>query len=432
MKKLDILVDGFNLALRKGSGIKTYGITLLDAYAELGHQVSVMTDNKHIKGDNEILNDVLYFDQEEIKAKSYFNSKYIDYYKDLSGLFKVRKPNQITPKITVPNSLDYLSKVSGKRYQHLENVADIFHSANRLYGVFRRCNRVKLQQPPDVWHMTAPLPIKVNAKKTVITVHDLIPLKVPFTTLDIKQDFYHLFKWACHSADMILSVSEHTKKDIIDIYQIPEEKIQVSYQSYQTQKTLDDPEFEDIYLTSSHLETKKYVLFVGNIEPKKNIKALISAMAYVNQGYKLVIVGRKAWMHESQLKNLDKLLHPWQYVFLDYVSQMELSILYKNALCLVFPSLYEGFGLPVLEAMAHDCPVICSNAASLPEVGGDAALYVDPYNFQEIRDCLRRIIKDKTLRKEMVSKGRKQVDFFSQENYANRLNQAYEKLFTTP
>lgn len=431
MKKLDILVDGFNLALRQGSGIKTYGITLLDAYAKLGHQVRVMTDNKYVKGDEAVLDDVLYFDQEEVKEKRYFHSKYIDYAKDLSGLFKVRKPNQITPKVTVPNSLDYLSKVSGKRYQHLENVADIFHSANRLHGVFRKCNRVELQQPPDVWHMTTPLPIKVNAKKTVITVHDLIPLKVPFTTLDIKANFYHLFKWACHSADMILSVSEHTKKDIIDIYQIPEEKIQVTYQSYQAKKTISDQDFEDIYLTSNRLKAQKYVLFVGNIEPKKNLKELISAMAYVSQGYKLVIVGRKAWLHQSQLKNMKKLLRPKQYLFLDYVDQMELSILYKNALCLVFPSLYEGFGLPVLEAMAHDCPVICSNTASLPEVGGDAALYVNPYHFQEIRDCLCRVIESESLRKEMIAKGRKQVDFFSQENYANRLNQAYEKLFST-
>jgi len=115
-------------------------------------------------------------------------------------------------------------------------------------------------------------------------------------------------------------------------------------------------------------------------------------------------------------------------VFLDYVDEYALAMLYKNATCLVMPSLYEGFGLPVLEAMQQDCPVICSNKSSLPEVAGDAALYVNPYDFGEIRDRINQIIEQPELRQDLIVKGRERVEFFSPDNYAQRIAKAYEGL----
>ena len=183
-----------------------------------------------------------------------------------------------------------------------------------------------------------------------------------------------------------------------------------------------------VYLQSKNLTKEKYVLFVGNIEPKKNIKQLIRAFAYIEKGYKLAIVGHKAWMSESQLVGLKSYLKKKDYVILDYVTEEELAVLYSNAFCMVFPSLYEGFGLPVLEAMQNNCPVICSDRSSLPEVGGDAALYVDPYKYSDIRQQLDKLIANPQLRLEMIEKGKARVEFFSPENYAKRLQEAYEGL----
>lgn len=428
MKKLNILVDGFNLGLKKGSGIKTYGMTLLDAYEALDHEVGILLDNNYVSGKNALLDEVTLFDQDEIKPKSLFNFLWLKRLKNLSHLIKKRKGNLVVPKITEPDPENYLSHVGGKKYDYIENIGDVFNSANRLFAVTKKITKIKVKNTPDIFHLTTPWPIKVPGAKTVVTIHDLIPLKVPFTTLDLKEHFYELFKWAAHSADLILSVSEHTKKDIMEIYGVAEEKIKVTYQSYKGAEIKLNPADTAVYLNSKGLDSEKYILFVGNIEPKKNIKQLIRAFAYIKKGYKLAIVGHKAWMSKSQLVGLKSYLKKKEYVMLDYVTEEELAMLYSNAFCMVFPSLYEGFGLPVLEAMQNNCPVICSDRSSLPEVGGDAVLYVDPYKFSDIRNQLDKLIANPELRQEMITKGQKRVEFFSPENYAKRLQEAYSGL----
>ncbi len=427
-KKLNILVDGFNLGLKKGSGIKTYGMTLLDAYKLLGHDVGVLLDNHFIAGKDPLLDEVSLFDQDEVRPVSLFNYRWVRNLKTISYVLRGRKGNLVVPKVTEPDPENYLSHVGGDRYSHIENISDVFNVANRLFAATKKITTIKPKKQPDIFHLTTPWPIKVKGAKTVVTIHDLIPLKIPFTTLDLKTHFYYLFKWAAESSDLILAVSEHTKKDIIDIYGVPEEKIKVTYQSYKGAGIEVNKKDAEVYLQSKKLESEKYILFVGNIEPKKNIKQLIRAFAYIKKGYKLAIVGHKAWMSESQLAGLKSYLKKKDYVMLDYVNEEELAMLYSNAFCMVFPSLYEGFGLPVLEAMQNNCPVICSDRSSLPEVGGDAALYVDPYKFTDIRMQLDKLIANPELRLEMIEKGKKRVEFFSPENYAKRIQEAYEGL----
>jgi glycosyltransferase involved in cell wall biosynthesis len=426
-----ILVDSFNLGLRHGSGIKTYGVTLLAASKSLGYNVEVMADNEFIQGKNAILDEVMFFDQQFKPPKKKFNWRFWRHYKDLSQLWKKRKTHQFPLKHTNPDINNTLSKLaSEEKYTSIINAPDVFHSANRFYSVFKRPVTVKIKEKVDVWHMTTPLPIKIKGVKTVVTVHDLIPLKVPFTTLDVKANFYHLFKWACHHADLILAVSEQTKKDIIEIYGVEESKVKVTWQSIKTISRHNDEQFDQKYLSSNRIEKEKYVLFVGNIEPKKNIKSLITAMSFVDENVKLVIVGKKAWLWKDQLKNLKKYLSKSRVQFMNFVDDDELAVLYRNASCLVFPSLYEGFGLPVLEAMQYDCPVICSGITSLPEVAGDAALYIDPYDYKDIRDKINAVISDPQLRDDMRVKGRKRVEFFSPENYAERLKSAYNDVLS--
>jgi len=304
----NILVDGFNLGLLKGSGIKTYGVTLLQAYQQMGCEVGIMTDNKNVTGKLKILDEVQYFDQQFQKPSSFFDRRLIRNARDVLRSWMPSKGHKIIPEVTSPDPQNYLSQVAGRDYQYLVNVRDVFHAANRVFAATRKLSKVKLPVKPDIWHMTTPLPLKIPGVKTVITVHDLIPLKAPFTTLDIKTHFYHLFKWAVKQADLILSVSEHTKRDIIDIYNVPEEKIQVTYQTYRRPEYVESPDFDPVYLKSKKLKAQKYILFVGNIEPKKNIKALITAMGFVSSEYKLAIVGRKAWLADDQLVDLAKYL----------------------------------------------------------------------------------------------------------------------------
>jgi glycosyltransferase involved in cell wall biosynthesis len=429
MPKPNILVDSFNLGLQHGSGIKTYGATLLDAYQILDYQVGILADNKFIQGKNPILDEVMFFDQQFKLPNRRFDFKFWKYFKDVTQLWKSRKTTNFPLNFTNPNLDNYLSKAASEnKYTSITNASDVFHSANRFYSVFKRPVSVSIKNKPDIWHMTTPLPIKIKGVKTVITVHDLIPLKVPFTTLDVKANFYHLFKWACNYADLILAVSDQTKRDIIDIYNIPAEKIKVTWQSVKKINKKADSDFEIKYLNANAIEKEKYVLFVGNIEPKKNIKSLITAMSFVDESIKLVIVGKKAWLWKDQLKNLKKYLTNKRVKFMNYLDDDELAVLYRNASCLVFPSIYEGFGLPVLEAMQYNCPVICSGITSLPEVAGDAALYIDPYDYKDIRHKITSIINDPELRSSLIEKGKKRVEFFSPENYAKRLEQAYQSI----
>ncbi len=427
-KKINILVDGFNLGLKKGSGIKTYGMTLLDAYESMGYDVGILLDNNFVTGKVKLLDEVNLFDQEEVKPVSMFNNIWIQRLKALSYIIRKRKSHSVVPKITEPDPENYLSHVGGKKFQYIENIADVYHTANRLFAATKKITRIKLDKNPDIFHLTTPWPIKIPGVKTVVTIHDLIPLKVPFTTLDMKDHFYHLFKWATETADLILSVSEHTKQDIMEIYGVPEEKIKVTYQSYKGRDVEVSMDDATVYLNSKKLVAEKYILFVGNIEPKKNIKQLIKAFAYIKKGYKLAIVGHKAWMSKTQLNGLKSYLKRREYVMLDYVTEEELAMLYSNAFCMVFPSLYEGFGLPVLEAMQNGCPVICSDRSSLPEVGGDAVLYVNPYKYSDIRVQLDKLINSPKLRLEMIEKGKQRVEFFSPENYTKRLEDAYKSL----
>src|SRR5690606_5158940 len=297
----NILVDGFNLSLRKGSGIKTYGMTLLDVYQSLGYEVGVLTDNQFVTGENSLLDEVNLFDQDEVRAHSWLNHRWLRNIRAGSYLIRSRRSHQVIPHYVEPDPDNYLSKVGGDKYAYIENIPDVFNLANRMFALSHRLTKIKIQKKPDIFHLTTPWPVKIPGVKTVVTVHDLIPLKIPFTTLDYKKYFYYLFKQAVESADLILAVSEHTKKDIMEIYGVADEKIKVTYQSYRTSAPTIRSEDETAYLKSQKLEAQKYILFVGNIEPKKNIKALIQAMAYVKPGYKLAVVGRKAWMHEGQL-----------------------------------------------------------------------------------------------------------------------------------
>jgi glycosyltransferase involved in cell wall biosynthesis len=175
--------------------------------------------------------------------------------------------------------------------------------------------------------------------------------------------------------------------------------------------------------------TKPYILFVGTIQPRKNIAKLIEAVSLLkNKEIQLVVVGKKGWLWEEILAAPEKFKITDRIKFLDFVGNEDLPSLYKNAQCFVLPSLYEGFGLPVLEAMQFGCPVVTSNVSSLPEVGGDAAIYFDPESVDDMAEKIDKVISDEKLRAEMTEKGYNQVKKFSWEKTAKETLKVLEEL----
>lgn len=266
---------------------------------------------------------------------------------------------------------------------------------------------------------------------SVISVMDLSYIHYP--ELFRKEDLYKLKNWTKYSvlqAKKILTISSASKSDIIKTYGVPEDKVVVTYPGIK------------LRIKNSELRIMKdlkkeygiggdYLLFVGTLQPRKNIVRLVEAFSKIIPKHKdleLIIVGKKGWLYEEILAAPKQHRVEEHVKFLEYVSDNDLPSLYKNAICFVLPSLYEGFGLPVVEAMHYGCPVITSNVSSLPEAGGDAAIYVDPLSVGDIADKINEVVSNKKLRDEMISKGKKQAEKFSWEKTAKRTLEVLEEV----
>ena len=278
---------------------------------------------------------------------------------------------------------------------------------------------------PDVFFTPTHYAPRFSSVPTVITILDLAYLYFP--EMFKKTDLYKLKNWTAHSvrnAKRIITISQSTKNDIIKEYQIPEEKIIVVYPGVKPTVYPQPQSFTMDTLQSKYKISKNFILFVGTLQPRKNISRLIEAFAKTltqketPHDLQLVIVGKKGWLYEDIIKKPTELGIEEKVKFLDFITDDELATFYKNAICYVLPSLYEGFGLPVLEAMQHDCPVITSNVSSLPEAGGDAALYINPKDASDIALKINILIKNEQLRKELIKKGKKQAAKFSWEKTA--------------
>lgn len=268
----------------------------------------------------------------------------------------------------------------------------------------------------------------------VLTIHDLILTKFPSkrasTLTSFKYWFKHLMyrlviKSALLRARKIIAVSNFTKNDIINRFKIKEEKIKVIYEGVANLEKGRDSLFvakldKEETLMNYNI-SGPYLLYVGNAYPHKNLHFLLKSFLLLNKQYnnfRLVLVGKEDYFYR-QVKKEAKRLNLWQennknslVVFTDYVPDAQLKILYSQAFTYIFPSLYEGFGLPPLEAMANSCPVISSNKASLPEVLDEAALYFDPKDANSIIDLIKKLKEDKSLREKQIALGKERVKKF--------------------
>ena len=245
----------------------------------------------------------------------------------------------------------------------------------------------------------------------IVTIHDLSFFYYPQDFL--KRDLFKLKNWTTYTvkkAKKIIAVSYSTKKDLINIYKISPEKIEVIYNGFNHYQGIRATAFKEKNFSSS------YILYIGTLQPRKNLLNLIRAFYKFNQIYQefnLIIAGKKGWLYKQIFEEVRSLGIEDKVFFTDYVTDQQLVFLYQNAFCLVMPSFYEGFGLPLLEAMHFSCPVLASFSSSLPEVGGDACLYFDPQNINDLTEKLIKLKTDAKLRKELIKKGKERTKLFS-------------------
>ena len=260
--------------------------------------------------------------------------------------------------------------------------------------------------------------------KHVITVHDL-SFEIFPECFSPKMRLWHKFlapKKQCEQADLIFVPSENTKRDLQDLYKISSEKIHVLSLGLSAPFLQPVDQIKKTRVKDKYQLPDKYILFLGTIEPRKNIEGLLVAFDQFQKKctseYKLVIAGGKGWWKNNKILGLIEKSPNVQYI--GYVEPDDKPALYAQASVFVYPSLYEGFGFPVLEAMACGTPVITSSRSSLPEVAGDAAYFINPYNTFEIAEGLERILQEKELHNFLADKGREHTKKFQWKQTAQQ------------
>jgi glycosyltransferase involved in cell wall biosynthesis len=420
LKGVNVLVDGYNLELSKGTGIKTYGISLIKSLELLEANVNILLSGKY-STINPMLNELLFFDDES-KILSKFNSSK-GMLKAVSNIYFNAKELTFN-KAVISNSqnFEYIDRCSG-----FFGLYGCFKVANFLHKRIGISTNINIPKKIDIWHATYPLPIKISRAKKITTVHDLIPLRFPHATKDNKKGFYTNIKDSIKDSSAIITVSETSKNDLLELFGVSQDKVYVTYQPLALDTSAVEERELIVNLNKYGLKSKDYILFVGAIEPKKNIGRLLDAYALIDTQMPLIIVGKKGWLWKGEIGKIERLFgrNQRKVKLLEYVTSNDLKYLYTGAYCFVFPSLYEGFGLPPLEAMAFGCPVITSNVSSLPEVCGEAALYVNPYDTSDIQKNIEKLINNPQLCKDLSSLGKKQAQTFSMDNYMRRLFKVY-------
>ena len=290
-----------------------------------------------------------------------------------------------------------------------------------------------LKEKPDLAHFPAfPPGLLVNHKNIVFTLHDATMWKYKETT-SWKNKLYMkpLSEIAMKKSKKVFTVSKDSKNTIEATFKSAKEKIVVTSESI-SEKYQRLDRVKEIEEVKTRFNTGDiYLLSVCSLEPRKNIPRLLEAFSKISnieeyKELKLILVGRKAWGNNIINTKIEQLNLEKKVVITDYVSDEDLLYLYNGAYCFIYPSLYEGFGLPVLEAMACGIPVVTSNNSSIPEVAGDAAILIDPTNEDEIATGICKVLGDTVLREKMISSGYSRVNEFSWEKIIKNMLSQYK------
>lgn len=437
MPAAPVLVEGHNLTLAAGTGIATYARQLTSALGEIGYKTDVLIGSeKGISKKDAVLAQISLFDAQR---KPNLLTEIASEWRKLSiGPFAA-KAASVAPDSTVIEG-------PSRRFAKFGKVHVVPHLVEREFAYFRRYGRrmpLALDTQPSLLHATRPAPIRVKGCPNIYTLHDIVPLRLPFTTMDDKKLYLGIIRDLCRVADHIVTVSEFSRRDIIAFTGIDEKRITNTYQAVTLPPRLlqrDEATVAREVKALFDLEMGEYFLFVGALEPKKNVSRLIDAYAASGVQRPLIITGGEGWMNQGDKDKIaserflsysiegsrirpERSVRRFPYLPLDH-----LTSLVRGARATLFPSIYEGFGLPVLEAMMLGTPVLTSNVSSLPEIAGGAAMLVDPYDIEAMARAIVTLDADADYRRELSQKGLIRAQAFSQDAYVARLRDLYAKL----
>ncbi|MBW4609167.1 MAG: glycosyltransferase family 4 protein [Hassallia sp. WJT32-NPBG1] len=288
---------------------------------------------------------------------------------------------------------------------------------------------------PDILHGTNFSVYPCNNCLKVMNIYDLTFIKYPHYIDSVVQTYRERVKHCLQWTDLVITISESSKKDIVEYLNVKPEKIYItSLASRYHPNYLCNENIPELKKQVNYDFSQPYLVFVSTIEPRKNITAIISAFNYLKKKYKiehkLILIGKKGWNYEQIFTAIDN--SPWknEILHLDYLSDELVALFYSKADVFVYPSHYEGFGLPVLEAMTLGAPVVSSQTSSIPEVAGDAALLINPNEPIQLAEAILKVISDSQLRQQLIKKGKEQAKLFTWERTAKETLQAYKSLIT--
>lgn len=264
--------------------------------------------------------------------------------------------------------------------------------------------------------------------KQIVTIHDLTFFLYPDVHTLIKRYYFRFFIFtATRFADEIICVSESTANDLNQLFPIIKSNIKVIHLAV-TNKRLQFTKLEDEFILNKFGIDSEYILFIGTIEPRKNIKNLVRAFNEihdVNPQIKLVIVGKKGWHYESLFDLLGEIALENKIIFTGFVTENEKFSLINKCKLFVYPSIYEGFGLPVLEAFLYNIPTVSSSISSIPEIAGDAAILINPLIVEELSSAMNTLLNDKLLRLSLVPKMEAKIKQYTWKNTADKTKKIY-------
>lgn len=423
-------IDGYNLALPNGTGVATYGASLARILADASHQIiGIFGLNA---GKAPAIRETLFFEQ-------FGNGVSYHHLRRLLAREIITAPASATLH-NIPLTDKVERRDFGPRWPAFNELWTrplLFEAAVARFNSMHVMTTVHMKNPPDIMHWTYPVPLRMAGSRNIYTLHDLVPLKLPHTTLDNKTRYHRLIARLLAEGDHILTVSEASRRDILGIFSPDPDQISNAYQASplpnnvaMANPTNDQAMIERVF----GLPSRGFYLFFGASDPKKNIGRIVDAYLASGSERPLVVVSSRDWGMSGASGGLGKDGTVYgrktdrPIVQLQYLPRDMLFRLIRSARAVLFPSLYEGFGLPALEAIQLGTPVIGSNTASLPEVVGPGGLLVDPYDTNAITEAIRAIDRDDGLIEQLGAAGMVHAAQFSSQAFLARLSEVYSKL----